>query len=113
MEFLVNGKAIRTVTTEKKLTIFNDPKEWCNWRNHWPRHLPMPTDEEYEAAKQKYQADCAEWMAKGDMSDFNMGFEFAITTYNPITWMRFFGYDVEYFNIEGKKVTVTKDGEHK
>lgn len=75
------------------MNIF-DPDFW-KWQTHWPKQHPMPTDEEFETARALYRADCEYWMAQGDVSDFNMGLEFVMTTYAPFLWLKFFGYEAE------------------
>lgn len=72
-----------------------DPEFW-KWQSRWPKEYgPLPTDEEYAAAEKLYRADCEFWMEKGDVSDFNMGLEFVMCTYGPITWIHFFGYEMK------------------
>lgn len=68
------------------------PMALQTWQDCWPKQHPMPTEEEFEAARILYHKDCEEWLAKGDLSDFNCGLEFVMIAYNPKTWLRFFGH---------------------
>lgn len=56
----------------------------------WPKDRPRPSEPQITAARMRYRADCDKWIAQGDCSDFNMGLEFAMGTYNRALWWHFF-----------------------
>ena len=53
---------------------------------NWPKNIPLPTIEEYQAAEVRYQ----ETVKENDFSDYRCGLAFVIATYIPSVWLPFF-----------------------
>lgn len=69
---------------------------------HWPKDVPVPTEEQWAAAEQRYHAEnrshnqkLAE-EGKVDLSDWQCGLGFVVATFSPQIWMSLFYPEEEF-----------------